>query len=310
MDFSPSLVLAGLIVGLMVGLTGMGGGALMTPILVLIFKVDPVLAIGSDLVVSLVMKPFGAAVHHKAGTIQWGMIRWLVPFAVPAGFAGAYLIDFLGNGDDLKQNVKYAIGTALLLAVIGMIARILIGELRNQTTPLAKGETLTIRPLPTAIVGVIGGLIVGLTSVGSGSLIIVCMMLIYPRLRAKDLVGTDLFQAIPLVGAAALGHLLHGSVAFTLTGTLLLGAIPGTYLGAKLSTKAPNSVLKWVLAVLLLGSGLTLLGIDQRIMFAGCIALAITGMEMTSARTKHPLAIRYRNITRLKFLKQAEEKAG
>lgn len=301
------MILAGLIVGLMVGLTGMGGGALMTPILVLIFGVDPVKAIGSDLVVSLVMKPFGAAVHHKAGTIQWGMVKWLVPFAVPAGFAGAFIIDFLGDGESLKNNVKYAIGAALLLAVVGMIARILIGELRNDSKPLGRDEKLEIRPLPTAIVGVIGGLIVGLTSVGSGSLIIVCMMLIYPRLRAKDLVGTDLFQAIPLVGAAALGHLLHGSVSFSLTTTLLIGAIPGTYFGAKLSTKAPNSVLKWVLSVLLLGSGLTLWGVNQWVMFAACAALAITGMEMTSARTRHPAAVTYREVTRLRFLRNPRD---
>lgn len=301
MDFSPTLALAGLVVGFMVGLTGMGGGALMTPILVLIFGIDPVKAIGSDLVVSLIMKPFGAAVHHKAGTIRWEMIKWLVPFAIPAGFAGAFIIGQLGEGEVLATRVKYAIGAALLLAVVGMIARPLVGEAHNKTKPMGKDEKLVPRPLPTAIVGVLGGLIVGMTSVGSGSLIIVCMMLIYPRLRASDLVGTDLFQAIPLVGAAALGHLLVGDVSFELTGALLVGAIPGTYLGAKFSTKAPNAVLKWILSVLLLGSGLTLVGVDKTITFLACVALAVTGMELTAAKSKHALAKTYLKVTRLKF---------
>ena len=232
------------------------------------------------------------------------MLKWLVPFAIPAGFAGAALINLLGEGDQVKANMKLAIGSALLLAVVGMISRMLIGEARNKTKPMAKGEKLVARPLPTALVGIVGGLIVGMTSVGSGSLIIVCMMLIYPRLRASELVGTDLFQAIPLVGAAALGHLFFGDISFSLTGMLLVGAIPGTYLGARFSSKAPNAVLKWVLAVLLTGSGCALWGMDPNLIFVLCVALGIVGMEVTSHRSHHRLALAYRRTTRLEALRK------
>lgn len=299
-ELDPMLALAGLLVGFMVGLTGMGGGALMTPLLVLGFGIDPVKAIGSDLVVSVLMKPFGAAVHHRAGTVRWEMIRWLVPFAIPAGFAGAFIMHLLGDGDVLAQRMKLAIGSALLLAVAGMIGRMLIGEVRNQTKPLPANEKLQVRKLETALVGVFGGLIVGITSVGSGSLIIISMMLLYPRLRANDLVGTDLIQAVPLVGAAALGHMIAGDVSFELTTSLLLGAIPGTIIGAKASSKAPSSVLKWVLAVVLLASGLTLWEVPQPIVYLAAAALSIVGMDMTARRSRHPWAVKYAELRHLK----------
>lgn len=299
-EVDPKLALAGLLVGFMVGLTGMGGGALMTPLLVLGFGIDPTKAIGSDLVVSVLMKPFGAAVHHRAGTVRWEMIKWLVPFAIPAGFLGAFLLQFLGEGEVLQSRMKLAIGAALLIAVAGMIGRMLIGEVRNKTKPLPPNEKLEVRRLETALVGVFGGLIVGITSVGSGSLIIIAMMLLYPRLRANDLVGTDLIQAVPLVGAAAVGHMIFGEVSFDLTTSLLLGAIPGTIIGARASAKAPSSVLKWVLGVVLLASGLTLWGVPQPIVYAAGALLGFIGMDMTARRSRHPWAMKYAEIRHLK----------
>ena len=275
MTISWELAFAGALVGLAVGLTGMGGGALMTPILVLFFGVDPTSAIGSDLVASVAMKPVGAAVHQRAGTVRWELVRWIVPASVPTAFAGAFLPQLLGNGAVLQHRVKLAIGAALLTAVVGMIARVIVNRRRSgQDNSISPDETLRIRPVCTVLIGAIGGLIVGMTSVGSGSLIIVALMLCYPRLRANDLVGTDLVQAVPLVGAAALGHLIAGDVQVALSSSLLVGAIPAIYVGAKLSTNVPGTLLKWILAVLLVGSGLQLWGIPTTIVCLACLAMA------------------------------------
>ena len=288
-------ILAGSVVGATVGLTGMGGGVLMTPILVLLFKIDPLAAVGSDLLVSFCMKPVGAFVHQKAGTIRWEIMRWLVPFSVPSAFAGAFILEGMENGPEFAQRLKLLIGAALLLAVVGMITGLFVGRGR---LPLRPDEPLRVRPLATALIGTFGGLVVGMTSVGSGSLIIVLLMLVYPRLRARDLVGSDLVQAIPLVGAATLGHLAVGSVQFDLAGWLLVGALPGIYLGARYSTAMPNAVLRWLLAVLLLGSGLKLWGASNAVAVTASLLLAVAGAELTARRSSRPSAARYQQLTR------------
>ena len=288
------LVLAGVVVGVSVGLTGMGGGVLMTPILVLLFGVDPLAAVGSDLLVAFCMKPVGAFVHHRAGSIRWEIMRWLVPFSVPAAFSGAFLLDALGGGPTLASRLKLVIGSALLLAVVGMVAGTFIGRGRP---PLASGERLEVRPVATALIGLFGGFIVGMTSVGSGTLIIVLLMLTYPRLRARDLVGSDLVQAIPLVGAATLGHLVTGHVQFGLAGWLLLGAIPGIAMGARFASEVPNAVLRWMLTVLLLGSGLSLWHVPAWLVITASATLAVAGMEVTARRSHRPAALRYLAVT-------------
>jgi uncharacterized membrane protein YfcA len=253
------LVVGGLGVGIVVGLTGMGGGALMTPMLVLLFGVDPVTAVSSDLVVSLVMKPFGAGVHAKSGTVNYGLVRWLSLGSVPSAFAGAWLIDALG-GDNVSAEVKQWLGIALLVAATSMIVRNQINRYRGMHRPVDGAQhALVIRPAPTLLIGVFGGLLVGMTSVGSGSLIIVMLLLLYPTLAASQLVGTDLVQAVPLVAAAAAGHLLFGSVSFAVAGALIVGAIPGVIVGARVSSRAPDHVIRPVLVVVLVASGAKLL---------------------------------------------------
>lgn len=278
------LIVAGLLVGASVGLTGMGGGALMTPILVMLFGVNPTAAVGSDLLASVAMKPVGAAVHQRAGTIRWDLVRWLVPTAVPAAFGGAFILHLFGAGETLQHHVKLAIGVALLLAVVGMGARVVIARKRGESD---EAEPQPVRRLPTLLIGLFGGLIVGMTSVGSGSLIIVMLMLTHPRLQAKQLVGTDLVQAIPLVAAAAAGHLVAGDTQLALTGTLLIGAIPGIYAGAKLATRVPGGLLRWILAILLLGSGLSLWDTPQAITITACAAMAVAaGVTFWLGRTR------------------------
>jgi uncharacterized protein len=262
------LVIGGLGIGFVVGLTGMGGGALMTPMLVIFFGIDPATAVSSDLVVSLVMKPFGAGVHAREGTVNFSLVRWLCLGSVPAAFAGVMLLQRLG-GDDVSALVERSLGIALVVASIAMVVRARISRSRGTHLETDGAQhAVTVRPLLTLGIGIGGGLIVGMTSVGSGSLMIVLLLLAYPSLSAGQLVGTDLVQAIPLVGAAALGHLLFGSVEFTLAGSLLIGAIPGVIVGAKISSRAPDRVIRPILVVVLLASGSKLLGASNEALLA------------------------------------------
>jgi uncharacterized membrane protein YfcA len=259
-SWDPVITVAGLLVGVVVGLTGMGGGALMTPALVLLFKIDPKVAVASDLVNSLVMKPLGGAVHMKRGTVQWPLVRWLVLGSVPAAFTGAFLLNQFGNGQ--QGRIKLVLGWALLVASLAIISKaVLTARARQRLDP---GEQLndqphSIKAVPTVLVGVVGGIIVGMTSVGSGSLMIVLLMLLYPRLASRSLVGTDLVQAIPLVASATLGQVVFGHVNFGLAGALILGSLPGVYVGARLSAFAPDGIVRPVLVAVLLASALALL---------------------------------------------------
>jgi uncharacterized protein len=269
-SFDFQLAIAGLVVGFVVGITGMGGGALMTPILVILFRVQPLAAVSSDLVASFFMKPLGAAVHYRRGTVQKQMVLWLVMGSVPSAFAGVFLLRFLGRGQEIELVVQVALGVALILAASAIVVKSVM-QFRSSVRglqPDAGGGEERVKRLPTIAVGVVGGLIVGMTSVGSGSLILVALMFLYPRLTSARLVGTDLAQAIPLVGSAALGHILFGDFKVSITVSLLVGAIPGVYLGARASAQAPSGLVKRAIAFVLLASGLKLVNV-------GTIQLAI-----------------------------------
>jgi uncharacterized protein len=272
MDFGLDLglALAGLFVGVVVGLTGMGGGALMTPLLVLFFGVPPLAAVSSDLVASAVMKPVGGFVHLRNGTVNLGLTKLLMLGSVPSAFGGVLVIKALGDDATVQNFVKIALGVALLIAAASLILKAYLG-LRERSRRRAAGQrgpaetggapVVTLRPVPTVVVGILGGLIVGMTSVGSGSLIIIALLALYPSLKASQLVGTDLVQAVPLVASAAVGHLLFGDFHLDVTSSLLIGCLPGVYLGAQLSSHAPSGFVRRALALVLLASGLKLLGV-------------------------------------------------
>ena len=269
MHFDPLMALAAFGIGIVVGLTGMGGGALMTPVLVLFFGVQPLAAVSSDLVASAVMKPVGSLVHLRRGTVNLSLVRWLCVGSVPGAFSGVLVTRALGGGKSVQEAVQTALGIALLLAALGLVVRAyarLLERARRRNGKLgpdpAGPPVITVRPLPTLLVGVVGGLVVGMTSVGSGSLIIIALMGLYPGLRASELVGTDLLQAVPLVASAALGHLLFGDFKLEITAALLAGSIPGVFLGAQLSSRLPGAFVRRALAFVLLASALKLLGLD------------------------------------------------
>jgi uncharacterized membrane protein YfcA len=273
---------AGLGVGITVGMTGMGGGALMTPLLVLVFGVSPMTAVSSDLMASLAMKPLGALVHARRGTLHRGLIGWLCLGSVPAAFCGVLLLHALGAAGALQHRLGIAIGVALLVAVVSLSAKALLSHRRPRATEAVAGA-VRIRALPTLAIGAFGGLLVGMTSVGSGSLMLVLLVLLYPALSAGQLVGTDLAQAIPLVAAAAAGHLLFGEVSFSLTGVLLIGALPGVYVGARLSAAAPDRLVRGALMVVLTLSALKLLGVPSDLLGWGIVALLPVGAGVVLA---------------------------
>ena len=271
----PYVILAGLGVGFVVGLTGMGGGALMTPLLVLLFGVPPLTAVSSDIVAAMVMKPVGGTVHWKRGTVNLKLVGWLVAGSVPTAFLGVLLLRELGAGPDLQAHVKLALGFALLAVTFGLVIRPLLAARRKPGDSMIP---LQVKPLPTLFIGIVGGLVVGLTSVGSGSLMMILLLLLYPRLKLSELVGTDLVQAVPLVASAAIGHVLFGDFELGLTGSILVGSLPGVFLGARFSSRAPDYVIRPALIVVLLASGLKLLSVGTGVLATAVGTAAAIGV--------------------------------
>ncbi len=272
---------AALVVGVVVGLTGMGGGALMTPMLVLGFGVPPLTAVSSDIVASTVMKPVGSIVHIRRGTVNWQLVKLLVIGSVPSAFLGVLLVQMFGEDEQIQHFIKQALGVALILAAAGRGVRPHMRLRERAQARDGSAEPLpTERPDPeprvlaTILVGVFGGLIVGLTSVGSGSLMIIAMMALYPTLRASQLVGTDLVQAVPLVFAAAAGHLLFGDVDWAVALPVIAGSVPGAFIGAQISSRVGGAPVRRALAFVLLFSGLAMLGLPTSASVAIVLAAA------------------------------------
>jgi hypothetical protein len=258
---NPYIVLGSAVVGLLVGVSGAGGGALMTPMLILLFAVKPSTAISSDLVAAVVMRPFGAAVHLHKGTVNLRLVGWVCLGSVPMAFVGAYLLHQLGQSKLAQANVERALGTALLVGAAAMTLRyVLDRRAGNFRRGVVHG--IVLRPVPSVAIGMVGGLIVGMTSVGSGSLVIVLLLFLYPLLGAKQLVGTDLVQAVPLTGAAALGALAFGHVEFSVTTSIIVGSVPAVIIGALLSSRAPDNWLRPVITFVIFASGLRYVGVS------------------------------------------------
>jgi uncharacterized protein len=265
------VILAGLLVGSVVGLTGMGGGALMTPILVLLFRINPLSAVSSDIVAAVVMKPVGGGVHLRRGTVNLNLVRWLAIGSVPAAFCGVLVLRAIG-APEFGDRLKVLLGAVLLVAAAAIVAK---GVLQARRPTGGGVHSITVRPGRTVLIGVIGGLVVGMTSVGSGSVMIVLLMLLYPALSSNELVGTDLVQAIPLVLSAAIGHLFFGDLQLGLTASLLIGSVPGVYLGARISSRAPDRIIRPVLVVVLTVSALALLGASNAVILGILCAVGL-----------------------------------
>ena len=261
MSIDPYIVLGSAVVGFLVGMTGAGGGALMTPMLILLFNVKPSTAISSDLVAAVLMRPVGAAVHMTKKTVNYGLVGYMVLGSVPAALLGAWSLHLLGNSKGAENNVQIALGAALLVGAAAMLLRVALDKRTGQRRRGLIGE-IVVRPLPTVAIGLVGGFIVGMTSVGSGSLMIVLLLFLYPALGANQLVGTDLTQAVPLTLAAALGALAFGHVEFSVTTSIVIGSVPAVFVGALISSRAPDRFIRPVITFVIFASGLKYVGLS------------------------------------------------
>lgn len=257
MHLNFALIMGSVVVGFLVGLTGMGGGALMTPMLVLIFGVTPSAAISSDLIAALFMKPLGVAVHWHRKTIQPKLVRYLCYGSVPAAILGTYVMHRLGSTKSAEKHLELILGLALIVGAAAMVGRAFFPTRKVVNGPLKINRPVIIT------VGVIGGFMVGLTSVGAGSLIIVMLLLIYPHIRTDQLVGTDLAQSIPLTAAATLGTLMFGHVQLAVTASIIIGSVPAVVAGSLLSSRAFTKTLRPFLGGVALLSGLKYVGLPM-----------------------------------------------
>ena len=254
----PAIVVFGFGIGLLVGMTGMGGASLMTPLLIPVFGIKPVTAIGTDIFYAAVTKTVGGYKHLKLGTVHKGISFWLAVGSVPSAIAGVWVIELLQRsyGDDLDKLVLGMLGGALL--VVG-IATLLRSVFFKDVIAERSAMHLYRRHIIAAVVtGVVTGFVIGLTSAGSGTLIAIALIAIF-RLTPQRVVGTDVFHAAVLLWAAGIAHWVGGNVDFVLAGNILLGSIPGVILGTHLSVRAPQAFLRRALAVVLIASGVTLI---------------------------------------------------
>ena len=274
MDFRYSLV--GLLIGVLVGLTGMGGSSLLTPILILIFHVPPVWAVGTDVTYSTVTKAVGSLVHIRQKHVNFKIALWLACGSVPATLLSVTLVQYIRKHYASLVNgfILHAIGLTLILVAVLLVVkpfltrRIEKKRLETQKQTALAGESAEpasapttdywekrYRPLVTALIGAFVGFLVGLTSVGSGTLIIVSLAFLFPRLTAKELVGTDIFQAFMLLAAGSIAYITAGTVNWQIAGLLLIGSLPGVLVGSRLSKYIPEPYMRPVLAVVLVISG-------------------------------------------------------
>jgi uncharacterized protein len=252
----PAIVLFGLGIGLLVGMTGMGGGSLMTPLLILIFNTQPTTAIGTDIFYSAITKMFGSWRHLKLGTVNMELVKWLSLGSVPAAVSGVALISVLEqhiSEENLNSLVYAVLGGTLLMVGIVTLTRALI--LRNLIDERDRFEVETRHKVAAVVIGATTGFVIGITSAGSGTIIAILLIAVY-RLSPKKVVGTDIVHAAILLSAAAVAHWIGGNIDFGLAGNILVGSIPGVLIGASLSDKAPQGFIRTALGVVLIGSGI------------------------------------------------------
>jgi hypothetical protein len=291
----PVLILFGLGVGMLVGITGMGGGSLMTPLLILVIGTKPVVAVGSDLAYGAVTKTLGGWRHFRKGTVFPRLAFWLAVGSCPAAIVGVWLLDRLRGvfgGDDFDTFMLIAIGGTLLLTSALVLLRALVisddaarerGAFRMQTRHKVAAIAL----------GAFVGLVLGVTSAGSGTLIGVGLILGF-RLSPHRVVGTDVAHAAVLLWVAALAHVVAGNVDFALAGTILIGSLPGVWIGTNLATKLPRNALRAALGVVLLASGLALLtkaGLELPASVVVIVPIALAGVSYLVLRRRAPAGV-------------------
>ena len=283
------LSVTGLLIGLLVGMTGMGGGSLMTPILILVFGFKPTLAVGTDILHGAVFKTFGAVRHRRLGTVHARMTFWMFLASGPMSLAGVQTAEWLQGryGNGVESTSAKVIGAALVLGGLGFFAKTFVQRgVQPDDSPFVLANR--DRVISVALGGV-GGFIVGLTSVGSGTFFALVMLLVFPLTAAK-IVGTDIFHAAALLWVAGIAHLIHGNVDLVAMAWLLLGSVPGILLGSQITVRLPERSLRVALATVLLASGVRLLEVPAYdlwvplILVAGAILAATVELKRLNGR--------------------------
>ena len=245
-------IISGFIVGLLVGITGVGGGSLMTPILLLIFNVKAAVAVGTDLLYASITKSVGIFAHGKLGNIDWRIVGLLAAGSVPAAIATTITLRHLGTAsEDVVHSIKFWLGVALLLTSISVL-------FRQELMRLNKNEHLVLHnlvPTATVLLGLVLGFLVTLTSVGAGALGVTALLILYPKIPVNKIVGSDVAHAVPLTLVAGLGHASMGTVNYSLLGMLLIGSIPGIWVGSHMTTRISEQWVRNVLALILVYVG-------------------------------------------------------
>jgi uncharacterized membrane protein YfcA len=252
----PAIILFGLGIGVLVGMTGMGGGSLMTPLLILVFGTQPTTAIGTDIFYSAITKTVGGWRHLRMKTVNLELVRWLALGSVPAAVAGVGLVSILERNIDperLNSLVYAVLGGTLLMVGVVTLARALI--LRSMVDERDGFEVERRHKVAAVVIGATTGFVIGITSAGSGTVIAILLIAVY-RLSPKKVVGTDVLHAAVLLWAAGIAHWVGGNVDFVLAGNILLGSVPGVIIGAALSGKAPQGFIRTALGLVLVASGI------------------------------------------------------
>ena len=251
MDFGYTV--AGFVVGTIVGLTGVGGGSLMTPLLVLAFGIHPATAVGTDLLYAAITKAGGTVTHSLKGTVDWKITGRLAAGSIPAAGLTLLAISQLAPGGigGASKAISFALGFALLLTALALIFRRRLQEFAHHHATLSDKQTGAL----TVLTGAVLGVLVSISSVGAGALGVTALILLYPKLSTVRIIGSDIAHAVPLTAVAGIGHWILGSVDWILLGSLLLGSLPGITLGSHLSVKVPDRVLRPILATLLVVIG-------------------------------------------------------
>ncbi len=274
----PAIVIFGLGIGILVGMTGMGGGSLMTPLLILIFGIQPTTAIGTDIFYSAVTKTVGSWRHWKMKTVNMELVKWLALGSVPAAVAGVALVSVLERqiGEDRLDSLVYAVlgGTLLMVGII-TLARALI--LRNLVHERDRFDVERRHKIAAVLIGATTGFVIGITSAGSGTVIAILLIAVY-RLAPKKVVGTDVFHAAILLWAAGIAHWVGGNVDFVLAVNILIGSVPGVVIGAALSGRAPQGFIRTALGVVLVGSGIVTIQKGDPTVWPIAAAVAAVGL--------------------------------
>lgn len=247
-------IVSGLAVGLLVGLTGVGGGSLMTPLLVFLFGFAPTTAVGTDLLFASITKAGGVAVHHGThGSVDWKIVRRLASGSLPSALGVIFCLEYFDIPKaTITSVISVALGVALILTAIALIFRNRLMKTGQHGGNQQTGRFQRWQTPVTVLTGVLLGILVTLSSIGAGALGTVALFYLYPRLPTVRIVGTDLAHAIPLTAVAGLGHLHMGNVDFVLLGSLLVGSLPGIYVGSHLSARVPEHMLRPALASVLM----------------------------------------------------------